>query len=112
MVSAEINAIRNGLILAANISCTKVVIKSDSRSALDAIPNPGGYMGPDTLIITNATLLSFEFSSADYVHLCREANLVVDSLAKHCFRVSLSESWDYNAPNFILAQIVNDMAIV
>lgn len=43
--SAEINAIRNGRILAANIGYTKFVIESDNRSALDAISNREGYMG-------------------------------------------------------------------
>ena len=69
-------------------------------------------MGSNLPIITDATLPALDFSSVIYVHCCREENLVVDGLAKHCFRVSLSESWDSNTPDFILPQILNDMAIV
>ena len=110
--SAEIYAIRFGLILAANVGCTKIVIESDSLNALEAASNPEAYMGGDAAVIIEATILAMEFSSVSFVHCRREANLVADSLAKHCFSTRVSEVWDSFSPDFILSKIINDLAII
>ena len=69
--SAEIYAIRFGLILAANIGCTKIVIESYSLNALEAASNPEAYMGGDAAVITEATILAMEFSTVSCVRCCR-----------------------------------------
>ena len=107
----EIKAIRY-LIIAANIGFTKIAIESDNMNTLEAASDPDASMGGDAAIITEATILAMEFSNISFVRCCREANLVADCLAKHCFSTRTSEFWDSSPPDFILPNIVNDLAII
>ena len=112
MVSAEIKAIRYGLILASNIGCSNIIIESDSLNALEVVSDLDAYMGPDVPIITETRLLAINFSNVSFVHCGSETTLVVDCLAKHYFSLDLSPFWDSNPPDSILPYIVNDMAII
>ena len=91
VVSAEIKAIRYGLILASNFGCSNIIIESDSLNALEAVSDLDAYTGPDVPIITESSLLAMDFSNVSFVHCGREINLVANCLAKHCFSLSLSE---------------------
>ena len=71
-------------------------------NALEVFAHPEAYMGPDTRIITEATILALEFSDITFVHCHREANLVADGLAKHCFSLNASEYWEGDAHDVIL----------
>ena len=108
----EVMAIRSGLILAEKLGCIKIIIESDSMLALEGICDPNAYMGTDVPIIAEGSLMAMEFASIDFVHCSREANMVADCLAKHCFRINKSESWESNVPDFILHHYVNDLAII
>ena len=110
--SVEVMAIRSGLILAENLGCTELIIESDNMLVLKDISDPNVYMGTDVSIITECSFMAMEFASIDFVHCSREANMVADCLAKHCFRINKSESWESNVPDFILHHYVNDLAII
>lgn len=109
---AEMIAIRCGLNLATNLGCTKLVIESDSTSALEAISDPYAYMGTAVPIIAECSLMSMEFAHISFYHCSREANSVADALAKHCISMRKSEVWETNIPDFILHLFVNDLAII
>ncbi|KAE8766941.1 bidirectional sugar transporter sweet14 [Hordeum vulgare] len=110
--SDEISAIYRRVLLAYNIGCAKVTLESDSMNALAAMESSEVYMGPDVTTITEATILSLEFSEISFVHCNRDANLVADSLAKYYASTHLSQFWEGVSPDFILPRIVNDMAII
>lgn len=110
--SAEMSAIRNGLFLAGNIGCNKVIIESDSMLVVEAIMHSNDYLGPGAAVLPECILLAADFENISYYYCRREANQVADFLAKHSFSSSLSDFWDCNIPDFILYQIVNDMSII
>lgn len=109
--SAELSAIRCGLILATNLGCTKLILESDCMTALEAISDPNTYMGIDLPIVAECSLMAMEFESISFTHCSREANMVADGLAKHSFSLRKSETWDA-VPNFILHSYVNDLALI
>ena len=86
--SAELFAIRCGLYLAAKLGCMKLIIESDSLTALEAISDPNAYMGVDVPIIAECSLMSMDYASISFDYCSREANLIADGLAKHCFSIS------------------------
>ena len=51
-------------------------------------------------------------SFGSYELCSREANMLADGLAKHCFSNSTSEFWKTFVPDFILHNYVNDLAII
>ena len=109
--SAELLAIRCGLILAVNFGCTKLILKSDCTTALEAISDPNAYMRTDVPIVVECSLMAMEFKSISFTHCSREANMVADGLAKHSFSHSKTETWDV-VPDFILHSYVNDLALI
>ena len=110
--SAELFAIRCGLYLAAKLGCMKLIIESDSLTALEAISDPNAYMGVDVPIIAECSLMSMDYTSISFDYCTREANLIADGLAKHCFSISKSEEWETLVPDFILHHYVNDLAVI
>jgi hypothetical protein len=59
--SAETLAIRNGLYLASNQGCNKIVVESDCADAIEAVQNSGLHMGQDVAIIAECHQLALEF---------------------------------------------------
>ena len=105
--SAELSAIRCGLILAANLGCTKLILESGYTTALET----NAYVGIDVSIVVECSLMAMEFKSISFTHCSREANMVADDLAKHSFSLSKSKTWDA-VPDFILHSYVNDLALI
>lgn len=85
VTSAEIAAIRNGLYLAANISCMKVEVESDSSLAVEYVFLGNQYLGADFGIVREYSTLAMEYTQIKYLNCPRDANQVVDGLVKQCF---------------------------
>ncbi|XP_073357688.1 uncharacterized protein [Aegilops tauschii subsp. strangulata] len=99
-VSAELIAIRNGLYLAANIGCNRVIIESDSALAIEAVNNHDNYFGQDAATVVECKMLASDYASASFDNCFREANSMADSLAKFSF-TSTSSVWDSTPPDLI-----------
>jgi ribonuclease HI len=110
--SAETLAIRNGLYLASNQGCNKIVVESDCADAIEAVQNAGLHMGQDVAIIAECHQLEFEFGMTMFQHCHREVNEAADTLAKTAFSSRTSAVWDDNAPDFISSYIVNDATVI
>lgn len=106
------NAIRNGIILAANFGSTRLMIESDSTVVVKAANQPDAYVGPDVSVVAECKQVGSDFASISFVHCCREENVVADSLAKHYFSTSSSSFWDSTMPDFVFLIIVKGMAIL
>ena len=63
-------------------------------------------------VVAECSLLAMEFARISYEFCSREANMLADGLAKHCFSNSTSEFWETFVPDFILHNYVNDLAII
>ena len=109
--SAELVAIRYGLILAANIRCHSIILESDSSNAVEII-NQEVYLGHDVSIYMECKQLGAEFSKVDVIHCCREANAVADAIAKNALSSRSSSVWDDVVTAFVSHQIGNDLAII
>ncbi|XBJ18906.1 hypothetical protein VPH35_009968 [Triticum aestivum] len=109
--SAEVVAIRNGLILAMTIGCNSLILESDSSNAVDII-NQEDYLGQEVSIYMECRHLGSDFAKVEVIHCFREANSVADSIAKNALSTRSSMVSDEGVPDFISLQIVNDLAIV
>lgn len=110
--SAEIIAIRNGLLLAANVGCSRVFIESDISFAVEAVVQDEAYQGPELPIIMQCKHLASEFAKTFFGHCFIETNEVANSLAKNCSRTRSLGFWDSTVPDFISPILVNDLAII
>lgn len=109
--SSEIHAIRNGIWLAQRIGCNRLIIESDSLTAIEAV-NQQEAFGPDVAVITECNHMRLEFASMSCDHCFRESNEVADALAKHSFSSRCSEVWEESIPDFISPFIVKDLSII
>ncbi|KAM3332208.1 hypothetical protein ACQJBY_027798 [Aegilops geniculata] len=109
--SAEVVAIRNGMLLAANVGCNSLILESDSTNAVDII-NQEDYLGQEVSIYMECQQLGSDFAKVNVIHCFREANCVADSIAKNALSTRSSMIWDEVVPDFISLQIVNNLAIV
>jgi ribonuclease HI len=72
--SAETLAIRNGLYLASNQGCNKIVVESDCADVIEGVQNAGLHMGQDVAIIAQCHQLALEFGMTMFQHCHREVN--------------------------------------
>lgn len=107
--TVEISVVRNGIILASNIGCNRLMVES---VVVEAAKLPDAYMGVDASVVAECKQMVLDFTSVNFVHCCREANEVADILAKHSISSSWSSFWDSPIPDFILPTIINDMSII
>ena len=69
-------------------------------------------MGPDAATVAECKALEVDLSKLDVVHCFREANGVVDMLAKNSLCNSSSGYWDGPIPGFISHLVVHDLTII
>uniref|UniRef100_A0A453DP78 RNase H type-1 domain-containing protein n=1 Tax=Aegilops tauschii subsp. strangulata TaxID=200361 RepID=A0A453DP78_AEGTS len=110
--SPEINAIRNGFMLATNRGCNRLIIESDSTFAVQGVNQADAYLGSDLSIIVECGQLAADFTSTTVVQWFGEANEVVNGLAKHASSSRYSTFWDSYFPDFISPFLVNHLAII
>ena len=110
--SVELITIRNGMFLANQIGCSRVMFESDSSFAVEAINQLDGYLGPEVAIIAECKNLMLDYEKISFNHCFREANMVADEIAKYSFSNRASVVWEDETPAFISHLLVNDMSII
>jgi hypothetical protein len=78
---AEATALRDGLILAGNIGCNKIMVESDCIEVVEVMQNGGNSIGPTAAIYDECTFLCHNFTHVCFSHCPREANEVAHILA-------------------------------
>jgi ribonuclease HI len=105
VLSAEIHALKQGLILAQIIGCNRIVCCSDNMDVIQAMKE-GGYSNcVAAAILDDCYHQAMEFVKIEFEHNFREANMVADELAKSARRVD-QHIWLDEPPNFIVPLLV------
>ncbi|KAI5002304.1 hypothetical protein ZWY2020_026954 [Hordeum vulgare] len=110
--TAESLALRNGLILAAHIGCSKLEAEADCQLVIEAVKDPVGFLGAQYATIFECGQIASEFGQIQFGLCKREANQVVDALAKEAYKTRSSSTWDNDPPSFITSLIVKDLSIL
>jgi ribonuclease HI len=111
VLSAEIHALKQGLILAQIIGCNRIICCSDNMDVIQAMKE-GGYSNcVAAAILDDCYHLATEFVKIEFEHNFREANMVAHELAKSAGRED-QHIWLDEPPNFIIPLLVNDVTLV
>lgn len=79
--TAEARFLRDGLILAGNTGCNKVIVNSDCMEVIQVMQDEGNSIGAAAAIYEECYFLARNFSSISFVHCPRESNRVAHLLA-------------------------------
>lgn len=66
--SAEIQAVRNGILLALRIGCNSLVIESDSTNAVEIFNQEDDYYGPDPAIAMDCKQMTIDFAKTECMY--------------------------------------------
>jgi ribonuclease HI len=79
--SAEARALRDGLLLAGQVGCLKLVVKSDCMEVISTMQEGENSIGAAAAIYEECSFLSRGFSHVIFIHCARESNKVAHMLA-------------------------------
>jgi ribonuclease HI len=109
--SSEAAALRDGLLLAQQIGCNRVVIQSDCMEVVQTMHNGGFSATAAVAIYDEIVLLWKEFSEISISHCNRLCNSVAHELARQALLQKSSQVWIDDPPPSILQFLVNDVTI-
>lgn len=110
-MSAEIHALKQGLILAQSLGCNKVVCCSDNMDVIQAMNNGGYSSGIAAAILDDCYHLAIEFVKIKFEHDYREANSVAHELARLA-RGQMQQVWFENPPVSIIPLLISDVTSI
>jgi ribonuclease HI len=106
---AEAMALREGLTLAQQVGCSRLLIQSDCAEVVETIKQGGLSATASVPIYDECAQLWQEFVSISIEHCNREANSVADKIARMTMESKLSCNWVNEPPSDILEALVNDV---
>ena len=109
--TAEARALRDGLILASQIGCTRIEVESDCSEVVEIMQDGGNSLGPAAAIYEECSFLSRGFGQVIFMHTPRENNTVA-----HCIASLASGShtvvWHEDPLDCIIGLLANDVTLV
>ena len=88
--SAEVLAVKDGLLLAQRIGCNGIIIQSDCLEVVETMQQGGFSAAPGAPIYDECNHLWQEFQSISIEHCDRESNQVAHVLAREAISLKLS----------------------
>ena len=111
VMTAEVYALKQGLLLAQSLGCTRVICCSDNLDVVQAMQEGGYSQGISAAILDNCYHLATRFLKIEFEHNYREANMVAHELARLA-RESDQHTWLDEPPGFIIPFLVKDVTVV
>jgi ribonuclease HI len=109
--TAEAMALRDGLLLAGQIGCNKLIVESDCMEVVQTMQEGGFSRGAAAAIFEECGFLCRSFASVIFCHCAREANEAAHTLAARAEGLD-SLVWHEDPPDFLLSVITMDVTIV
>jgi ribonuclease HI len=109
--TAEAMALRDGLLLAGQIGCNKLMVESDCLEVIQTMQDGGFSSGAAAAIYEECCFLCRGFTSVSFSHCAREANSAAHSLAARAEGID-SVVWHEDPPDFLLPVITMDVTIL
>lgn len=104
--TAEARALRDGLILAGQVGCNKLVV----MDVVDIMNSGGNSNGPAAAIFEECFFLAVNFSSISFFHCPRESNEAAHVLASRV-EGNMSTVWHGDPPDFLIDVLAHDVSL-
>ena len=108
--TAVAHALRNGLLIAGQMGCNRVIVESDCLEVIQIMQSRGNSLGAAAAIYEECSFLCRSFTVVSFIHCPREANSADDALAK--FDEIDHAIWHGEPPGFLRDVLTNDVTIV
>jgi len=112
VITAEVNALREGLVLAQTMGCNRIRIQADCLEVVDTMRQGGFTATISGPIYEQCELMWLDFVSISLEHYNREANGVAHELARIALQEKLTCNWVHEPPRFLLGALVNDVTVL
>lgn len=109
---AEAYALKEGLMLAQQIGCNRVIFQSHCMQVVDTMKDGGFSATTAAAIYEECHDLWKNFANVDIQHCNREANQVAHQLAREAFSAKQSCIWVDEPPSSILGYLMQDVTIL
>lgn len=109
--TTEAAALRDGLLLAQQIGCTRIEIQSDCMEVVQTMHDGGFSATAAVAIYDEIVQLWREFGDIAISHCNRSCNLVAHDLARQALLQKSAQVWVDDPPPSILNLLVNDAPI-
>jgi ribonuclease HI len=107
--TAEALALRNGLQLAGQLGCTKIIVNSDCMEVISTMLDGGNSIGAAAAIYEECTFLARNFAHFLFARCGRDSNRVAHTFA--CKAEGPHTTWLEDPPDFIFELLTNDVLI-
>jgi ribonuclease HI len=108
--TAEARALRDGLVLAGQMGCSKLEVNSDCMEVINTMEQEGNSAGPAAAIYEECAFLARGFAKVIFSHCLRESNTVAHNLAANVQGYQ-SVVWIDDPPDFVIAELANDVSL-
>jgi hypothetical protein len=109
--TAELRALRDGLLLAWQVGCNILIVNSDCMDVIETMRNGGNSLGGAAAIYEECFFLASNFASVKFFHSPREANTAAHILARH-LEGEVLIVWHDDPPDFIVSVLANDVYVM
>lgn len=109
---AEAFALKEGLMLAQQIGCNRLIIQSDCMEVVQIMTDGGFTANSAAAIYEDCNILWSGFADITIEHCSREANQVAHNLARRAREYETNCTWVDEPPRFILDSLMNDVTIL
>jgi ribonuclease HI len=109
---AEAYAMKEGLALARDLGCNRIIAELDSIDVIEACKGESTWWNELSAIYADCTDIVVSIGCVTFGHIMREANEVAHELAKYSHSNRVSCSWSGDPPSFILDRIINDVTVL
>jgi ribonuclease HI len=90
---AKALAMKEGLILANEMGCNKILAEFDSTEVIEACADDHEWNNESATIYADCVDLVTSIGTVSFMHCLREANMVAHFLAKECFSSGVDCNW-------------------
>jgi ribonuclease HI len=109
---AEAIAMKEGLELAQNLGCNRLIAESDSTETIEACSGESTWWNESTAIYADCIDISSATANVSFSFCPREANQAAHEIAKFGYIHNQSCNWVDEPPSFILDRLVNDVTVL
>jgi ribonuclease HI len=111
-VMAKAIAMKEGMELAQNLGCNRLIAESDSTDTIKACSGEFRWWNESTAIYADCIDISSAIGNVSFSFCPREANQVAHEIAKFGYIHNQNCNWVDEPPSFILDRLVNDVTVL
>ncbi|XBH88029.1 hypothetical protein VPH35_075380 [Triticum aestivum] len=111
VLTAEVLALRFGLLLAQRAGCNRLDVNSDNIEVINTMKNGGQSAGAAAAVFDDCYFLACDFSLTRFEHCNREANRVAHELARLA-KISVTNEYFEEPMDEIVPLLMDDVTVI